>query len=156
MQERTQPPAPLVEVKESEKRTLAVEQDGEEQLFGTPVMRINRYSGKDKEWVELVRWDVPESHLGDLHSITLISDQIAKTRYRLVIGNLDQAVPMDRPAYSPLEMVWRRNQVPAKTSVYIQVMSLDGTEIAVNALLTGAVKWVDIADKNRDNKEKEG
>jgi len=142
MQERTQPPAPLVEVKESEKRTLAVEQDGEEQLFGTPVMRINRYSGKDKEWVELVRWDVPESHLGDLHSITLISDQIAKTRYRL--------------AYSPLEMVWRRNQVPAKTSVYIQVMSLDGTEIAVNALLTGAVKWVDIADKNRDNKEKEG
>ncbi|MBA7642937.1 hypothetical protein ES703_50646 [subsurface metagenome] len=153
MQEITRPPAPLVEVKESEKRTLAVEEEEEEQLFGTPVMRINRYSGSDKEWVELVRWDIPASHLGDLHSVTLISDQIAKTLYRLVIGNLDQDIPLDRPAYSPLEMVWRRNQVPAKTSVYVEVMSLDGTEIAVNALLTGSVKWVDIIPDIRDNKK---
>jgi len=142
MQERTRPPAPLIEVKEGEKRTTAVEEEEEEQLFGTPVMRINRYSGKDKEWVELVRWDILPRHLGDLHAITLISDDIEKTRYRLVVGNIDQDIPRDRQAYTPLEIVWRRNQVPGGTSVYIEVMSIDGTEIAVNALLTGSVKWM--------------
>ena len=120
MQERTRPPAPLVEVKEDEKRTLAVVE----------------------EWVELVRWDIPESHLGDLHSITLLSDAVGKTRYRLVVGNIDQDIPRDRQAYTPLSIVWRRNQVPGGTAVYVEVMSTDGTEIAVNGLLTGSVKWM--------------
>ena len=149
MQERTEQ---LVEIGESEKRTGLVEQEVEEQLFGTPIMRINEYSGKDKEWVELMRWDIPMGHLGDLHSVVLITDNTQKTRYRLVIGNIDQYVPTDRPAYSPLEMVWRRNQVPGGTSVYVEVLSIDGTEITVNSLLTGSIKWMDILSDIRENK----
>ena len=115
----SRPTSPLIKVSEKEKRTEPLPvtprpalpsaeqiatQVAEQSLYGIPVVRLNRYSGSDTEWRELVRWDIPEGFTGDLHEISLLSDQDSKTRYRVVIGNIDQQFPTDRQTSTPLEM----------------------------------------------------
>ena len=151
----SRPPSPLVPVREDEKRTepLPVSprpalpsteqiaaQQAQQSLYGIPVVKINRYSGNDTEWTELVRWDIPMGFTGDLHEISLLSDQDSKTRYRLVIGNIDQHLPTDRQTSTPLEMPWRRTVIPGGTSVYVEVVSPDGTTITVDGMITGSVR----------------
>ena len=109
-------------------------------LYGVPVVRINRYSGGDQDWVEFVRWDIPTGRTGDLHEIALLSDNDAKTRYRIVIGNIDQDIPTDRQTTTPMTLTWRRTILPGGTSVYIEVVSPDGTTINVDGIITGSVR----------------
>ena len=87
-----------------------------------------------------MRWDIPMGFTGDLHEISLLSDQDSKTRYRLVIGNIDQHLPTDRQTSTPLEMPWRRTVIPGGTSVYVEVVSPDGTTITVDGMITGSVR----------------
>ncbi|GAI00477.1 unnamed protein product [marine sediment metagenome] len=148
MQERTavlEGPGAIEEIPPSPLEKVAEPEEGE--LSGVPVLKINRYSGGDQSWVELVRWDIPEGHQGDLHQIVVRMDDVSKTRLRLVIGDVDQKIPTDRDMYSPLELSWRRNRVPGRTTVYVEVLSIDGTAIVVHGLLLGAVKWIDIENK---------
>ena len=151
----SRPPSPLVPVREAEKRTepLPVSprpampsseqiaaQEAQQSLYGIPVVKVNRYVGGDQEWRELVRWDIPAGFTGDLHEISLLSDQDSKTRYRVVIGNIDQDFPTDRQTSTPLEMPWRRTVIPGGTSVYVEVVSPDGTTITVDGMITGSVR----------------
>ncbi|MBA7694881.1 hypothetical protein ES703_103496 [subsurface metagenome] len=148
-------PTKLVEVAEDEKRTeplpvtprpsmptgeeLAAEQ-AQQNLYGIPVLKINHYVGDDRDWVELVRWDVPQGYTGDLHAISLLSNNDAKTRFRIVIGNIDQDIPTDRQTNTPFEAPWRRTVLPGGTSTYIEVVTTDGTEIIVDGMITGSVR----------------
>lgn len=116
------------------------EREAELALYGIPVVRINRYSGGDTDWQELVRWDIPELHTGDLHEISLLTDNDAKTRYRIVIGNVDQNIPTDRQTSTPMNLPWRRTILPGGTSVYVEVVSTDGTPINVDGIITGSVR----------------
>ena len=151
----SRPSSPLVKVTEDEKRTEPLpvsprpplpsaeqiaEQQAQQALYGIPIVKINRYSGSDQDWVELVRWDIPVGFTGDLHEISLLSDQDSKTRYRVVIGNIDQGFPTDRQTSTPLEMPWRRTVLPGGTSVYVEVVSPDGTAIVVDGMITGSVR----------------
>jgi len=151
----SRPPSPLVPVREAEKRTepLPVSprpalpsseqiaaQQATQALYGIPVVKINRYSGTDQDWVELVRWDIPVGYTGDLHEISLLSNNDSKTRYRVVIGNIDQNIPTDRQTTTPLEMTWRRTVLPGGSSVYVEVVSPDGTAIVVDGMITGSVR----------------
>ena len=151
----SRPPSPLVEVAQPEKRTeplqvfpraplpsaeQIIEQQAQQSLYGIPVVRLNRYWGSDKDWVELVRWDIPTGFTGDLHEISLLSDNDSKTRYRIVIGNIDQNLPTDRQTSTPLEMPWRRTVLPGGSSVYVEVVSPDGTAIVVDGMITGSVR----------------
>ena len=151
----SRPSSPLVEVSEDEKRTeplpvaarpplpsgeQLIEQQAQQILYGIPIVRLNRYSGDSKDWKELVRWDIPQGYTGDLHEISLVSDQDSKTRYRLVIGNIDQNLPTDRQTNTPLEMPWRQTVLPGGTSVWVEVSSPDGTAIAVDGMITGSVR----------------
>lgn len=105
-------------------------------LFGLPVLRIDRYSGTDQEWVMLVRWDIPEGFTGDLHEVALVSDDDEKTRYRVILASRDQNVP-DKQSTSPLTFSWRRGVLPGGTTVTVEVRSTDGTTIAVEGHITG-------------------
>ncbi len=151
----SRPPSPLVEVREDEKRTeplpvsarpslpsgeKLIQEQAQQVLYGIPIVRLNHYEGSDRDWVELVRWDIPEGYTGDLHEISLLSDLDSKTRYRLVIGNIDQNLPTDRKTNTPLDMPWRRTVLPGGTSVYVEVVSPDGTAIAVDGMITGSVR----------------
>ncbi len=151
----SRPPSPLVTVREDEKRTeplpvrprpalpsseqIAI-QEATQVLYGIPVVKVNRYSGNDLDWVELVRWDIPAGYTGDLHEISLLSDNDSKTRYRVIIGNIDQEFPTDRQTNTPLVMPWRRTVLPGGSSVYVEVTTPDGTAIIVDGMITGSVR----------------
>ena len=151
----SRPPSTLVEVAEDEKRTeplpvrprpalptteqIAV-QEAQQSIYGIPVARLNHYEGNDKEWIELVRWDIPIGFTGDLHEVSLLSDLDSKTRYHLVLGNIDQNLPTDRKTNTPLAMTWRHTVIPGGSSVYVEVSSPDGSAIVVDGLITGSVR----------------
>ena len=148
-------PSPLVEVSQDEKRTeplpvaarppmpsgeQLVQQEAAQTLYGIPVVRLNHIETSDKDWVELVRWDIPEGYTGDLHEISLLSDLDSKTRYRIVLGNIDQNIPTDRKTNTPLDMPWRHTVIPGGTAVYIEISSPDGSAIVVDGIITGSVR----------------
>lgn len=151
----SRPSSPLVKVAEPEKRTSPLpvsprpplptteqiaEQQAYQQLYGGPVLKVNRYSGSDQDWVELLRWDVPIGYTGDLHEIALVSDNDAKTRYRIFIGNVDQHIPTDRQTQTPATFPWNRTIIPGGYSTWVEVRTTDGTSINVDGSLTGTVR----------------
>lgn len=107
-------------------------------IFGIPIVRVNQYIGSDTDWVEVIRWDVSPTRTGDLHEISILSDDDSKTRYRIFIGGFDQGLPEDRDTSTPLDMPWQRTVLPPETSIVVQIRSTDGTEITVDAMLTGS------------------
>lgn len=151
----TQAPMPLIEVAEAEKRMEplpvtavptaeaiipAITLPTGVILAGQPVAQVNRYSGADTDWVELIRWDVPVGYMGDLHEFSLLSNNDAKTRYRVWLANVNQQWPSDRLTTTPLTLPFRNTKIPGGTSVYIEIRTTDGTSVIVEASLSGTVR----------------
>ena len=151
----SRPSSPLVDIEQPEKRVAPMpvaprpplpsqeqiaEQQAYQQLYGGPVLVVNRYSGGDLDWVELVRWDLPIGYTGDLHTISLLSDNDAKTRYRIFLANVDQQIPTDRQTNTPQEHKWDRTVLPGGYAVWVEVRSTDGTAIIVDGSITGTVR----------------
>jgi len=151
----SRPSSPLVTISQPEKRVAPMpvaprpplpsseqiaEQQAYQELYGGPVLKVNRFSGTDQDWVELVRWDIPIGYTGDLHEISLLSNNDAKTRYRIFIVNVDQHIPTDRQTQTPQTFKWDRSVLPGGYSIWIEVRSTDGTSITVDGILTGTVR----------------
>lgn len=158
-QVRTLSPAPLVEIAEPEKRVAPSEtgqyppeagefitEEGEGAPAAAPIsvafpiVRWTRYVGTDKDFRELVAWDIPLGYVGDLHEISLVSDNDAKTRWKIMIGDTNMNLPVDRTLATPITMPWRDNKLPGPTSVRIEVFSTDGTSITVDGMITGTLR----------------
>ncbi len=151
----SRPSSPLVELGQPEKRLIPMPvsprpplpaaadvaaQQAYQTIYGGPVLKVSRYEGKDQDWVELVRWDVPLGYTGDLHTISLLSNNDAKTRYRIFLANVDQNIPTDRQTNTPQEHKWDRTVLPGGSAVWVEVRSTDGTSIIVDATLTATVR----------------
>ncbi|KKM80298.1 hypothetical protein LCGC14_1341270 [marine sediment metagenome] len=151
----SRPSSPLIVVAQPEKRMTPLpvtprpplptaeeiaQQQATQLIYGGPVLEINRYEGTDQEFRELIRWDIPVGFSGDLHEISLLSDNDAKTRYRIVIGNQRQNVPEDRQTSTPLAFSWDRGVIPGGTSCWVEVRTTDGTSIIVDGVMTGTVR----------------
>lgn len=151
----SRPSSPMVTIEQPEKRVVPMPvsprpplpaaeeiaaQEAYQTIYGGPVLKENRYSGSDQDWVELVRWDIPIGYTGDLHTISLVSDNDSKTRYRIFLANVDQNIPTDRQTTTPQEHKWDRTVLPGGSSVWVEVRSTDGTSINVDGVLTGTVR----------------
>ena len=92
----SRPLSAMVDIEEPEKRTTPMpvaprpplptaeeiaEQQAYQQIYGGPVLRVNRFSGTAQDWVELVRWDIPIGFTGDLRELSIVSSNDEKTRY---------------------------------------------------------------------------
>ena len=151
----TRPLSALVGIEEPEKRTIPMpvaprpplptaeevaEQQAYQLIYGGPVLRVNRFSGTDQDWVELIRWDIPIGFTGDLREISIVSSNDEKTRYRVFLANADQNIPTNQQTTTPQTWPWDRTVLPGGTSVWVEVRSTDGTAITVDATLTGIVR----------------
>lgn len=154
LQTVTQSPMPLIEIAEPEKR----EPPGPVSPYGPeahgaispvaraaatvafPILRLTRYSAGDTSFVTLLSWEIPGGFVGDLREISLKSDNDNNTRYRISIGGADMQIPTDRPTSTPLTMKWGSNMVPGPSSILIEVLSVDGSVITVDAMITGVLK----------------
>lgn len=104
-----------------------------------PILSWNRYSGTETTWQELLRWDIPDGWIGDLHEISINSDDDDHTRWRIILANVDQNLPTDRATSTPWTGPWRDIKIPPGFTVRIDVMSTDGTAIVVVASITGSI-----------------
>ena len=151
----TRPSSPLVDLRVGEKRmeplptgprpslpseSQVAEQTAIQAIFGIPILRWNRYSGSDVTFQPLIRWDIPHGYTGDLHELSLQSDNDAATRWRVVIGNIDQEIPTDRQLTTPVNLPWDRTVLPGGTSVWVEVASPTGANINVDATITGSIR----------------
>jgi len=159
-QTRTQSPMPLIHVAEPDKRTVpgaaGLYAPGAEivsvagtpatpgapapVLVGFPIVRWTRYVSAEQEWRELISWVVPFGYVGDLHEISLVSDNDAKTRYRITIAEMDMQIPTDRTLATPVDFKWRDSLLPGPATIMVEVRSTDGTSITVDAELTGTFR----------------
>ena len=151
----SRPLSALVDIEEPEKRTTPMPvsprpplptaeeiatQEAYQLIYGGPVLKINRYSGTDQDWVEILRWDIPIGFTGDLRELSILSSNDGKTRYRIFLANQDQHIPTDRQTTTPQNFPWDRTILPGGTSCWVEVRSTDGTAIIVDAALTGIVR----------------
>lgn len=151
----TQAPMPLIEVAEPDKRiaplpvTIAPVAEGgvvpsgaaaPVVIPGMPILVVNRYVGGSQDWQDLVRWDIPVGLIGDLHEISVLSNDNAHTRYQVFLANLNMNLPTDRPTTTPQNWPWRDTSIPGGYSVWVQVRSTDGTVITVDGSITGTYR----------------
>ena len=151
----SRPASPLITVAHPEKRmpplptsprpalpgpSELAQQQAIQAIYGGPFLDINRFQGTNQDFRELVRWDIPVGFTGDLHEISLKSNNDEKTRYRIFIGNQKQSVADDRQTSTPLTLPWERGVIPGGTSCWVEVRSTDGTSIIVDGYLTGTVR----------------
>ena len=134
----TRAPMPLVQCWLPETRDPYIDLGRPQKVRPGAKLRMNRYSGTDTSWQVLVEWAIPQGLTGNLREIILQSDNDAKARYRVFIGDDDQQIPTDRQTKTPQTWLFPENEVPAGTSVRIDVLSVDGSSIIVDATLTGA------------------
>lgn len=106
-------------------------------IYGQPILKVNRVVTGEKDWQMLVRWTIPELATGDLHEIALRSNNDEKTRYRIIFNGVDQRLPLDRQTSTPTNYPWRRNVLPPRSSVTVEVLSTDGTSITVDGSISG-------------------
>lgn len=118
---------------------IALEEEiARQTIFGVPILRMNRYTGHDKKFVDLLRWEVSYDRTGDLNEISVVSDDDSNTRYRIYIGGINQQIPEDRDLTSPFTARWDRTVLPPATEVALQVRTEDGTtDINVDAMIVG-------------------
>jgi hypothetical protein len=107
--------------------------------FTYPIMRINKYSGGAIDWQELIRWDILDGWVGDLHEIAISSSDDTHTKYRFFLANVDQNIPTDRPISTPWTGPWRNNRIPGGFTVRVDIASTDGTLITIDGSLTGSI-----------------
>jgi hypothetical protein len=162
-QVRTLSPAPLIEIGQPEKRIppsstgqyppeageLAPEEAGEggaEEVtepvkVALPIPRWSRYQGADQDFRELISWSIPLGYVGDLHEIALVSDNDAKTRWRIVIAGTNMNIPTDRTLATPVDWPFRDTLLPGPTTVSVEVRSTDGTTITADGTISGTLRF---------------
>lgn len=148
------PPEPLIQVAEPEKReppgpsvpfapevaAAYAAVSGTPIKVGFPILRIDRYAGADKTFQRLIAWEIPAGYVGDLHEMSVLSNNDAKTIYRVTIAGTDMQVPLDRPTTTPQTWLWRDVSIPGPTECLIEVASTDGTNITVDGQITGTFR----------------
>jgi hypothetical protein len=106
-----------------------------------PILRWTRYVGTDTSFVQILSWDIPSGYVGDLHEFSLVSSNDDKTRWRITIGGFDQVVPQDRTLLTPITPPWRDTILPGPTQVLIEALSVDGTSITIDAMISGTLRF---------------
>jgi len=105
-------------------------------LWGTPIARVDRYSGTDQTYQTVVSWAVSTGKRGDLKEVSMVTDNYSKTHFKLSIAGEEQF--KDKLIQAPLTLPFPENHaIPAGQSVVLECKSTDGTSIKVDGSITG-------------------
>ena len=102
-----------------------------------PISRVDRLATNDAvNYQEVVEWTVAAGKEGDLHEISVFSDDFSKTQLRLFIASVLQWA--DRVIGTSLSIPYRANRLPAGAQVLLEARSTDGTLVTVDGSISGA------------------
>ncbi len=102
---------------------------------GTPVSKVDRYSGNDADYETVVSWTVGTGKKGELKEVSMISDTYAKTEFKLTIASEEQFA--DIIIQAPLTLPFPENSLLAGSVILLECRSTDGTAIVVDGSIVG-------------------
>jgi hypothetical protein len=102
---------------------------------GTPIAKVDRYSGTDQTYKTVVSWTVSTGKRGDLKEVSMVTDNYSKTHFKLSIAGVEQF--KDKVIQAPLTLPFPDNCIRAGQSVVLECKSTDGTNITVDGSITG-------------------
>ena len=104
---------------------------------GVPVSRVDRLATNDAvNYLQVVEWTVAAGNEGDLHEVSMFSDDFSKTQFRLTIAGVQQWA--DVQVGTSLSIPYRANRLPAGAQVILEARSTDGTLVTLDGSISGA------------------
>jgi len=103
--------------------------------YGSPVALVDRYSGTDQTYKEVVKWRVEPRSQGHLKEVSMVSNNYSKTHFKLTIGG--KIYFEDKIIQAPLTLPFPETRLREATEVKLECKSTDGTLITVDGSLTG-------------------
>ncbi len=103
--------------------------------LGRPISKLDRVTTTSQTYVDVIEWEIPARHSGELFEVSMASDNFTKTQFRLVLANEEQWT--DKYLISALTQPFRGNRLAELMKVVIQAQSSDGTEITAYGAIAG-------------------
>lgn len=103
--------------------------------LGRPISKADDVTTTSQAYVDLIKWEIPAQHTGELVEISMATTDYTKTQFRLVLANEEQWT--DKGIVSALTQRFRGNRLTEKMIVLIQAKSTDGTSITVRGTIAG-------------------
>lgn len=108
---------------------------------GTPINRVGRLSTSSNVYADVAIWTVAALFTGDLHEVSMISDDLPSTEFRLEINAVEQFT--DLLLQTALSIPWRGNRLVAGAVVRLQARSPDNaTAIIADVSISGTERPV--------------
>lgn len=105
---------------------------------GTPIAALDRHSGVDTDYQEVVSWTVTEGYQGCLEEVAFVSNEYSKTQFKLVIAGTTQFE--DKLVQAACSLPWKSgNKLNSESVVILYAKSTDGTAITVDGSITGKI-----------------
>lgn len=102
---------------------------------GVPIARVGRYSGSEQTYQEVVKWTVSTGKSGELKEVSMVSDTLDKTYWKLTVG--DDLQFEDKIIQASLTLPFPDNKLSEKTVVLLECKSSDGSSITADGMITG-------------------
>ena len=102
---------------------------------GTPIAKLDRYTGTDTSYQTVVSWTVTTGKTGELKEVSMITDQYAKTQFKLTVAGVEQFE--DKVITAPLTLPFTENKLLSGSEVLLEAKSTDGTSINTDGSITG-------------------
>jgi hypothetical protein len=104
-------------------------------LEGTPIAKVDRYSGNDTTYQTVVSWTVSPRKTGWLQEVSMVTDNFEKTMFRLKVA--DETLFEDKQIQTSLTLPFPWNELDEGSVVLLECRSVDGTPIIVDGSITG-------------------
>ena len=103
---------------------------------GTPISRVARLPTSDTvNYQTVATWTVASGRDGDLHEVSLFTDDFARTQWRLTIAGTQQWT--DVLVGTSLSIPFRQNRLSAGDIVLLEARSTDGTLVTADGSISG-------------------
>jgi len=98
---------------------------------------VGRWSGTGAVYNTVVSWAIADGKIGELKEIVVITDDYAKTHFRIYVGAVTFAT--DWIMTAPIPLIFEDLRIEGPAQVIVQAKSTDGTLITADAAIVGKV-----------------
>jgi hypothetical protein len=96
---------------------------------------VDRYSGNSTSYQTVAEWTVTTDKVGKLHEVSLVSNNYAKTLFKLEIASI--TFMQDITIKTALTLPFNGLSIAEGETVTLSAKSSDGTSITVDGAITG-------------------
>lgn len=103
--------------------------------LGRPVSKLDDVTTTSQTYVDIVDWEIPAGHTGELVEVWMATTDYDKTQFRLELANVEQW--RDKYLVSAFTQRFKGNRLTETMKVLIQAKSSDGSGLTVYGSIAG-------------------